>query len=354
MRRSRHNRNYDYGKLAYASGKALGSYMKWDPGFKVARATAKWAYPVASTKNTGVATPVRAKTAKPRRKKRKPKGKTARKIKRCQTAIRSLKQSTDASLGTLTHRIRLTGRDSCVINGQGVFDVGAFGTSNMDVSLTKCKFFDPSNPGTLIEANAGDGTYQRNYLFKSITTSCLFRNNNQTDLKIKVYLCSAKDDTDQTPSAAYVAGVANGTNLTSVSSLSQYPTDYDIFNDLWKSKVVLNTTLSPGQSATASHTVNNVEYDPATEDTHSLEFQNEYKAYSFLVVIEGTLAHGQLSPSTVGLQSGTIDYDIKQTSIVQYQAGTNIKFTNVTNIFGAITSAGEQAHQPISQLQVPA
>ena len=79
MSMQRYNRRPNYAAAAYSAAR---TYAKYDPSYKVIKAAYNYATAPASTVNTGAAQPVRAKSSKRHKPKRKPKGKTARKIKR--------------------------------------------------------------------------------------------------------------------------------------------------------------------------------------------------------------------------------------------------------------------------------
>lgn len=324
--------------------KVAKSYASYDPTGKHLRSA--YNYAVSKPKNTAPAQPLRGKTTHKRKRRKKYKSKQGRKVDRCQSAIKTLRQESDASLGTMTARFQSSRQILAAQNKQQVLDLGLNSTLSLESVASNLKFFDPSNPGTLITADQSLGNYQRNILFKSITVTATIRNNYQADCKLKVYYCSAKDDTDQTPEQAWAASGPDGGNLTSTSDLLQYPTDYNLFNDLYKAKVVFNGNLSPGQSCTVSNNEKDIEYDPATVDSHNLLFQKEYKAGSFLVVVQGSISHGTTG-SAVGYSQAGVDAIVKTTYVVKYNAGVNISFIYASNSTDTMV-APLQSHQPVS------
>ncbi|AXH76770.1 MAG: putative capsid protein [Cressdnaviricota sp.] len=326
---------------AYGIAKAAGAYMRYDPTLKHMRSA--YNYATQPRPNTAPAQPLRGKPTR-KRKKYKRRTKQGKKMNKIKNAIHTLRQESDASLGTMTARYQGGQQILCAQNRQGVANSNPVTVSTLESVLGNLKWFDPSNPGTLITGSGVAGTYQRNILFKSITQSLLVRNNYQSDCNIRIYWCSCKDDTDQSPEVTWASGGPDGSNLSGTDELLQYPTDYNLFNDLWSSKVVLNTTLSPGQSATVSNTEKDIEYDPSTVDTHNLDFQKEYKSGSFLVVIRGTASHSSTG-SSVGFSQAGVDIILKNRFVVKYNAGTNISFLYASNNTAAMTSP-VQSHQP--------
>lgn len=293
--------------------------------------------------------PARVK-GRPRRKAKKgPKKSTfklTKDVSRIKRSMKVMKQHDDATTGTLTYRDVTSFRLLSALNEQAVASYSGSKTSSMETALANLKFFDPANPATLITANGTSGTYQRNYLFDSISSKLVVRNNYQSDVKVKIYLCKPKDDTSQTPFDAWNSAIADGGNAADINQINQFPTDYDLLNDLWSLKVVSNTVLSPGQTATSSHTEKNVEYDPATVDTHSLIFQKEYKSFEWLVVIEGTLSH-DVAADDQGLAPCGIDILSYKTIKVKYSAGVNIKYIVLAQVLDVPATTFIQSHQPI-------
>lgn len=261
-------------------------------------------------------------------------------------AVKELKYSENASLGQMTHRYLQLSR---VIGSVGALKTRWFSAndaSNMNSVLSNLKFLNPST-GALVTTSGATGSYQRNVLFKHVTSSVEFRNNYQSDVRIKVYLCTTKDDTSIDPETAWSDGYADGGNASAVTDLNQYPTDYDVVTDLWNMKLAIDTVLSPGRSVSTKHFIKNIEFDPATYDSHNLTYQKEYKSFGFLLVLEGTIAH-DTSTTEVGLLQTGVDIIWKRTNVVSYNAGVNIKYIHLdTSSITSFTNTGVQSHQPI-------
>jgi len=282
-----------------------------------------------------------------KRRRRKPitkKGKTLRTMK---SQIRSLQQSERQSLGQMTARNIYSQRVLASANQQQIATISnPLSTTTIENALGNLKFFDPANPGTLVTASMAVGSYQRNVLFKSVTSKLLVRNNYQTDVNVKVYLAQIKDDTNFDISSAWVNAVADGSNMVGTTELGQYPSDYNQVNDLYKVSMLSKASLSPGQSMTCSHTVKDIEYDSSTVDSHGLIYQREYKSFQFLLVITGQLGHDTVSDQQTHLEAG-VDCQVLDTYVVKYDAGINITYTHVNNYMdSAFTNLGVQSHQP--------
>lgn len=301
----------------------------------------------AMSKNSAPAQPLHGRKTGTKRPKRK--AKLNRKtMDRVVKQVKELKQSESAALGTQTTRNLYSARITSSANEQEVSLVSnPLSKTVIESVLSTMKFFNPATPGTLTTASGVAGTYQRNILLKSITSKLLLRNNYKSDVDVKVYLCKCKDDTNISSLQTWINSVPDGSNLTSVQALGQYPTDYNQVKDLYSLSVLCKQSLSPGQSMTCSHSEKDIEYDSSTVDSHNLEYQKEYKCFQFMVVISGTMGHDTSADQQTLMEAG-VDVQVSDTYIVKYNAGVNISYSVITNSMNsAFTNQGVQSHQPI-------
>lgn len=323
---------YKAGKYVYKGGKsAYKDYM--------------------STPNKGGAAPLKGKSQ--RRKKVRThckgvKGKAGKEICSIKKAIKELRYSENASLGQMTYRDLVVGRILSFNNKQKVSNQAGSTTTSMESTLAFLKFFDPNNGETLLTADGGAGTYQREYRFKSVTSNILLRNNYQSDAKLKVYLCKPKIDSSTSPGAAWTNGIVDNGNVTDKDDLNQFASDYDVFRDIWSAKLLGKFTLSPGQSTSVSHTEKDIIFDPATIDGISETYQKAMKSFTFLVVLEGTLSHDTISDQQ-GIAAAGVDYIKKTTYVVSYDAGANISYVHLASSLDTPSNVFVQSHQPIPQ-----
>lgn len=295
--------------------------------------------------------PPAAEAARPNRAQRGKSRKTPRKskAKKVDKAIRNLQRHDRASLGTCTTRNLYSGTLRSAVNAQ------AAGTTDFPLSvavieaqLANLKFFNPATPGTLTSASGVSGTYQRNMLFKSVSSKLCLRNNYQSDADVSLYLCACKDDTDLSAYTAWQNGITKGSNLSATSQIGQYPSDYNVFNDLYKIVKTHKMVLTPGQYFTTSNTVDNVEYDSSTVDAHNLTHQTEYKNFQWLIIVKGVISHDTSVATEQTLAQAGVDWQMSNTYVIEYNAGTNITFTIVSNTMdAAFTNGGVQSHQPV-------
>lgn len=265
--------------------------------------------------------------------------------------IKELKNSESASLGKMTYRVMTPKRLLAATNTQGVTTMVINRTSDYEDALSRLKYYDPATPGTLITAAAATGTYQKNFLLKSIYAKLELRNNYQSDCEVTVYLCRVKADSSINPSAAWGDGITTDAGSIAASSeLAQYPTDYDVFNDLWSCKRVVHKILSPGESTTASHSLQDIEYNPALVDEHSANYQQRFKCAEWLIVVRGCLSH-DTAQDEQGLSQSGVDIIHHKTWKVSYDAGVNLSYIETNVALDTPTNGFVQSHQPIADNQ---
>lgn len=336
---------YNIYDLARLSGQAYRAYGQYNRVQKAVKPSAQRNVVSATTQS---AKPLASKSFNKKKPKKKPTSKAKADIASNKRAIHNLKQVGDASTGLLTYRSVSASSIVCLTNKQASADIGLFDRTVCEGVLGYLKFFNPSAPTVLLTADAALGTFQRNILFKSVSSKMTARNNYITDCEVKIYRCQAKDDTDMTPRGAWSAGYTDGSNYATINDLPQYPSDYNLFNDLYQSKLLSTTVLSPGQSVSANWSTTSFEYDPSTTDSHNLNYQKEYSGGGFLVVIKGGPSH-DAATGVVGLSPCGVDIITHDTYKVQYNAGTNIKYVvGVSTGLNAMTNGGVQSHEPVA------
>lgn len=283
------------------------------------------------------------------RKKYKPRSnaKLTRDVARLKATQKQLKYSDEASNGTMTYRLHTSHQLSAADNVQNSIGYDGWSVANMETALANLKYYDPSNPATLITADATVGGFNKQVHFKSLTTTLHIRNNYQSDCDLVVYLCKPRDDTSIQPTTAWSNGATDGANV-AITDTSLYPNDFKQFRDLWTAKRVQSSILSPGQTVKVSHSVKDIMYDPSTVDEHNLTYQKYYGNFVFLVLIKGVISHDSSLVTQRGLQACGIDILRKRTAIVNYDAGIGLEYVHAdTSGFNTPTNGFVQSHQPI-------
>lgn len=260
--------------------------------------------------------------------------------------LKKLARTSDASTGNLTYRSNTTHNIICPENEQIATEFGPNTVNQIESSLQYCKFFNPSVPGTLTTANLSTGNYQRDVLFNNISQKLVFRNNYNVPCELTVYLCKVKDDTSQGVVTAWDAAVPDASNLTDSTDLNQYPSDYHLVTDLWNLTKKCEVILQPGDMKQVNHASGQFSYDPATADVHTTSYQKENKAYVWLVVLKGVIAHDSSVGTEQGLGGAGVDVESRIVYNIEYNAGTNIKYTQVNNTYDAFTNVPQVSNKP--------
>lgn len=265
----------------------------------------------------------------------KPKSKIAKLTKN----VRSLQKEMKSQRSELIYHYRITDTVLSAINQCNYGDYMTNSTTIYEAVLGQLRFFNPSTPGTLTTGDGSSGTYQREYHFKTVYACLTAYNNYQVPAKVTIYVVFAKIDNTILPSVAVSNGLVDVGNPTFQSPMI-HPTDSEQFNDLYK--IVKRTTkmVMPGQSLTLSHSVGDVYYSPATVDSQTASYQTNYKAWGFLVRAEGTYGHDTVTASQVAQLSSGIDINLHKKFVVQYDAGTDLKFIYLNDASPAFTTGG--------------
>lgn len=265
-------------------------------------------------------------------------------------AVKELKHSEAASLALMTHRRYESTRVISNLAAQGVGWMSAQDTASIEAVLANLKYYDPSNPATLVTAAAATGTYQKDFLLKSTSARLLLKNNYMSDAEITVYLCTPKIILNATPSSAWGSGIADDAgNVASAESYGSFPTDYETTRSMWNFKRVLKKCLSPGESASCNHSIENLQYDPAFVDAFSETYQPKMKSYGFLIVVHGGIAHDSVVTTEQGVNRAGVDCQLKVVTKVQYDAGVNMTYViHDDNQDQTATNGFLESHQPVS------
>lgn len=262
--------------------------------------------------------------------------------------IKKMAEYDDATTGTMTYRSNSTLRMGGVINTQGVYFTTANTPAQIETVLAQCKYFNPSVPGTLIVGNPSGGTYQRNILVESVTLKLRYRNNYIVPCRLVVYKSDVRDDTSHSPVSAWTSGLVDGTNLTAITDLNQYPTDYNLVNDLWKLKKICDVVMQPGQERVLTYNSKAYEYDPSVYDSHNFAYQKSNRAGGLLSIVRGCVAREIALPDNIGRAGCGLSVEISNIYKIKYSAGINITYTHVLNTYNAMATGALVTNKPIS------
>lgn len=300
-----------------------------------AKKTTKSLTPNANTKST-------IRTRKPMKRLR-IKGKS--KVKNLERVVKNLKMATEADQGVLTYRWRQTYRNLSAVNAHSLLSVPVLLNGVLETVLGQLRYYNPSSPATLVQADGTTGTFMKDFTFDKIYTSIICRNNYQSPAKVRVYMCKVKDDTNIDPVTAFTNGLADIGSPTSTSPLV-FITDSPQFNDLWKIHSSEMATLQPGEEMKMTYSVPAFQYDPSLVDSHNQAYQTRYHGCVFVVRVEGVIGHDTSVDQQGSLQAG-VDIQMDRTFTVKYSAGADIEYLVVQDESDTFTNGGVASQKPI-------
>lgn len=247
----------------------------------------------------------------------------------------------------------LRSRDvQCAVNAINYEEITISTATNLEQYIANLRYYDPSVPGTLVTASGATGTYQRTIHFKNISQQLIIRNNYQVPCKVKVYLVKAKGDTNIVPLTYYTNGITDqvisGGNL---NTAGIFPTDLNAFMSQWSCKCVKDVILDAGAMVMASHNTGHIKYDPSVYDEHTLDYQRKFKSASFIVRVEGVVAHDTSADQQTTL-SGGVDIEANTRAEINYDAGIALDdiYVYVTRST-SFTNGGVLTNKPIADNQ---
>lgn len=269
--------------------------------------------------------------------------------------ISKLSKQVDQATGHLTYRTIAGTQSLAAANKQQVEYFGPNTTTILETVLGQCKYFDPSNPGTLLTASQASGTYSRISQFDSVSAKLTIRNNYQSTASVKVYLFVNKDDTSKGSTSAWSDSITNGDvagSVDSIDDIGAYPTDLALLTDLYKVTKIKDVVLQPGQVARVSHTSKGFSYDSATVDSHALGYQRQYQSFQMCVVHHGLPAHDSVVADQCGLPATGMDIRSDYVYKVTYNAGINLRYAYVDSAgLSNATNGFVESQKPVSDNQ---
>lgn len=247
-----------------------------------------------------------------------------------------------------TYRLRVT--DACLssANQQGFLSNGLLQDTYFDNAVAALRFFDPSNPATLVTADLGTSTYQQDINFIKSSVTYTVRNNYQVPCYIRVFLCIPKVDTSLSPGTCFTSGLADQGNP-STTNPRLYLTDSDLFDDIWKIHSSKKMLLMPGRQISLSYSApRSFEYDPSLIDSHPSSYMRQYFACSSFVQVSGVVGH-DTSLDEQGTLAAGVDIMADITFKIEYNSGgavlNDFTVSNASNSFtnGPVVSAAPVA-----------
>lgn len=266
--------------------------------------------------------------------------------------VKQIKRQLNADSARHVYKQMVANQLVCTLNAVNYTYSDVITCSNLETFASQLRYYDPAVPGTLVTAPGGTGTFQRELYFKSVSCSVDVRNNYQVPVKVKVYLCKPKGDTNIAPTTYYTNSITDqligGGGLTTPGV---YPTDLVAFTSQWSIKCLKDVTLDAGAYFTVSHKVGPFRYDPSLVDSHALEYQPKYKSFAIMFRVEGVVGHDTAAAQYTTLPAG-IDYSLTNRAEIIYDAGVILDDIYVSNLrSGTFTNGGVVTNKPIADNQ---
>lgn len=256
-----------------------------------------------------------------------------------------LQKRVEAGMGTYIYKYRDSGTVKCSVNAIDYQTIANNQLTQLEGAIDNLPTFNPALPGTFTFVDFTTGTQQKEIEFASCYSHIYVQNNYNVPVKVTIYKCAPKDDTNITPKQAVINGLTDmGSGLTEQTPMLT-PFDSSQFRDLWSVLKTTKRTLKAGQGFTVKNFVRSFQYDPSFGDSHSLANQSRYGAHHYLVRVEGVVGHDTTNAEYGNLQGG-IDYVHVMKFVIKYDAGADIKYIEVDDGNNSFTNGGR-----VSQLE---
>jgi len=287
-------------------------------------------------------------TRKPYKKstRRKRYGKGKSKVNKLSQTVRNLKRSAEADQGMLTYRHRTTGSCLSSVNAITYDGQNILSSSFYEAVLAQLRYYNPSSPSTLVQADGATGTYMKDFYFEKVFAKLTVRNNYQVPCKVTVYSCKVKSDTSVSPVNAITNGLTD-VGAPSATSPIVYPSDSPQFRDLWSVVATTKKVLQPGEEMVVGYSAKPFTYDPSLFDSQTETYQARVGAFTYLIRTEGVLGHDTSAAQYGTLQSG-VDWQIDRTVKVKYSAGADIEYVYVVDASYTFTNGGVCSSKPVA------
>lgn len=265
--------------------------------------------------------------------------------KQMKSQIRELKRLAEADMGELIYRFRNTFTQRASVNSIDQGEYFSHTSDTLETVLSELRYYNPSSPTALVQADGASGSYQKDFLFTSVYHKLHVRNNYQVPVDVTIYKIRLKGDTSITPLTSFTNGLADVGNPGSSSPLV-YLSDSEQFKELYTIEQSKSFRLSPGSTRTMSQSLKNLLYDPSARDSHTLTYQRAHRNMWFIVRVEGVVGHDS-TLSEIGVLEAGVDILVDRTFRVKYPAGADIKWIVVNDSSDTFTNGGVVSSKPV-------
>lgn len=236
------------------------------------------------------------------------------------------------------------------VNEQAVDHQAFPNVSHFETCVSSLLFFNPATPGTLTSVDLDAGTYPQNIKLRH-ETSILCRNNYQTDVRVIIYRCNVKVDTAISADTAWSNGLTdNPSGALATTAIGVTPYDSNQIRQLYRTKIVADKYLKPGQSVSAVWGSKKFNFDPALQDSHGgAYYQKKLFAGGFLVVVHGTPGHDTISAEEGILAAGVDIFRSRKIWVYYDSGGVDLRdIDHGTAGLQSFTNAGVQSSHPVA------
>lgn len=214
-------------------------------------------------------------------------------------------------------------------------------TADIESAIAQCRYFDPSNPGTLITGSLATPTYQQKIRI-AVYTKTVIKNSYMVPCVVTYGVLTPKQATSITPTTAWTNGLADQGNPTNTSYLLGM-SDSIQFKQLWSCMKWHSKQLMPGEQIVVIHNQPIFDYDPAYQDSESETYNRREKSAVVFYRVRGVLSHDTAN-AQIGIGQAGIDIHSRSTYKIYYNSGgasinTIVLSQGATSLFtnGAVT-----------------
>lgn len=268
-------------------------------------------------------------------------------IRELKQRVKKLEKESSEDVAFNSYREISFGRVECAVNGS-VFQLCSTANSvaAIEAMLVSFPHYNIAAAGTISNTSLVAGTYSRHIKFNGTKHEITIRNNYDVPVDIRVYNYGVKLDSAVTPDIAFTDGlVDNPSGSLTSTTLNIYPKDSAVLTKLYKLNLSEKTLLNPGQQIFMSYTSKGFDYDPSIYDSTSEGNRRDLDTNFWCVRIQGVLGHEPATPANVGLLKAAVDYMVRASYNVRYDADMSLRNVQVsqTSTLGSTGVTGDMA-----------
>lgn len=233
-------------------------------------------------------------------------------------------------------------------------------STRLEGAVANLRYYDPSNPATLITADGAAGGYSRQLTIRNVNCTTTFRNNFLVPANLVIYEVVPRDDTSLDPESTVINGMVDQYQISPTTTQpNTYPSDIDQFREIWRIVKTTKKKLQAGMECEYKYNSGKYTFDPSVFDSHPFNYQKQYKASVLLIKVYGDLCHSSTAAAQIGLMEASLDVWTIRTVQIEYDAGTSLNDysieDNSTSAFSSpvLSNKAEAIQQFGSQINNP-